>query len=360
MAKQAKRFLDLNVQGDLVSTYPLSFRNKIINGDMRIDQRNAGTQNNTSSTQYHVDRWNYLGTQITKFSIQKSTTAPSGFTSSILLTSLAATTSGASDWWAVRQVIEGFNVAELGWGTADAKTLTISFWVRSSLTGSFGGSLLNDAANRTYAFTYSISAANTWEYKTVTIPGDTSGTWLTDNNAGIRLVFGLGGGASAKTTAGSWTAGAFWGGATGTVDLIATNGATLYLTGVQLEVGSSATPFERRPIGTELSLCQRYYELGTAMLNTSAPGATSIYVSNQANFKVTKRAIPGALTVQDLAGNAGKYSTYTPGSDVVTNNVNTAIILTLDVQTARIRITWQPGSADYLNAFVTWTASSEL
>ena len=270
----------------------LMFRNRLINGDMRIDQRNAGTQSNTSVTQYHVDRWNYLGTQVSKFSIQKSAVTPSGFTSSLLFTSLAATAAGASDWWAVRQVIEGFNVADLGWGTASAQSITLSFWVRSSLTGVFGGSLLNDAANRTYAFTYSISAANTWEYKTVTIQGDTSGTWLTDANAGIRLVYGLGAGSSSKTAAGSWTAGAFWGGATGTVDLTGTNGATLYITGVQLEAGPTATPFERRPYSVELGMCQRYYyRLTSSSLKASigTSGAGSYYAfANSLDFMRTK------------------------------------------------------------------------
>lgn len=237
----------------------LLFRNKVINGDMRIDQRNAGTQSNTVATQYHVDRWNYLGTTASKFTIQKSAVAPSGFTSSLLLTSSSAyAISGTADWLALRHVIEGFNVADLAWGTANAQAVSLSFWTRSSLTGTFGGSIMNDAANRSHPFTYSISVANTWEYKTVVIPGDTSGTWATDNTAGMRINFSVGAGTSQKSAAGSWTAGAFWGGATGTVDLCATNGATLYITGVQLEAGPTATPFERRPYSVELGMCQRY------------------------------------------------------------------------------------------------------
>jgi hypothetical protein len=319
---------------NIVADAPLSYRNRIINGDMRIDQRNAGTLNNSSQTQYHVDRWNFLGTQVSKFSIQKSAVAPSGFTSSLLFTSLAATTAGASDWWAVRQVIEGFNVADLGWGTADAKAITISFWARSSLTGVFGGSLINDAANRSYAFTYSISAANTWEYKTVTIPGDTSGTWLTDANAGIRLVFGLGAGASAKTAAGSWTAGAFWGGATGTVDLIATNGATLYLSGVQLEVGSKASAFERRPYGMELALCQRYYwrwlafnapnyaTLGIFAPETSTSGHMVI------PLPTTMRAAPAAIVTGSWEWSGGTGAIGLNAGDFYSTPTNIALTLT--------------------------------
>ena len=238
----------------------LMFRNRIINGDMRIDQRNAGTQSNTVSTQYNVDRWNYLGTIASKFTIQKSAVAPSGFTSSLLLTSSSAyAISGTADWLALRHYIEGFNVADLAWGTANAQAVSLSFWARSSLTGTFGGSIMNDASNRSHPFTYSISVANTWEYKTVVIPGDTSGTWTTDNTAGMRINFSVGAGTSQKSAAGSWTAGAFWGGATGTVDLCATNGATFYITGVQLEAGPTATPFERRPYSVELGMCQRYY-----------------------------------------------------------------------------------------------------
>jgi hypothetical protein len=345
---------------NIVADAPLSYRNRIINGDMRIDQRNAGTLNNSSQTQYHVDRWNFLGTQVSKFSIQKSATAPSGFTSSLLFTSLAATTAGASDWWAVRQVIEGFNVADLGWGTADAKAITISFWARSSLTGVFGGSLLNDAANRTYAFTYSISAANTWEYKTVTIPGDTSGTWLTDANAGIRLVFGLGAGASAKTAAGSWTAGAFWGGATGTVDLTATNGSTLYLTGVQLEVGSKASAFERRPYGMELALCQRYYEMGEytfAVTNNLGSTLSGHFI----NFKVEKRGTP-TIVATDIVGNANRYSNYNRSSFARTDNFGGVTVWGAAVRTTAgfIISANTTTSGEMFNPAGLYTASAEL
>lgn len=237
---------------------PTMFRNRIINGDMRIDQRLAGTQPNTVATQYHVDRWNYLGTIATKFTIQKSSTAPAGFTSSLLLTSSATTVPGLTDWWALRYFIEGLNVADLAWGSSSAKTITVSFWARSSLTGTFSGTIMNDAANRSYPFSYTINAANTFEYKTVTIPGDTTGTWTTDNTAGIRLIFSLGGGTSVQGVAGAWSAGALWGGATGSTNLVGTNTATLYITGVQLEQGIAATPFEFRSYGTELALCQRY------------------------------------------------------------------------------------------------------
>jgi len=237
------------------------FRNRIINGDMRIDQRNAGA----SVTQlvvpgYCVDRWNINGSVTSKFTAQRSTTAPSGFTNSLLITSSAATTVNTNDFYYLMQGIEGFNVADLGWGAAGAKTVTLSFWVRSSLTGTFGGALRNliAGANRSYPFTYTVNAANTYEYKTVTVAGDTSGTWATDNSNSLTICFSFGAAATYNGTAGAW-AGSNLIGATGGTNLVSTNGATFYITGVQLEVGSTATPFERRDYGRELFLCQRYF-----------------------------------------------------------------------------------------------------
>jgi hypothetical protein len=255
------------------------FRNRIINGDMRIDQRNAGASvTNPSGITYDVDRWGARGSVASKYTLQQSTTAPAGFINSIVATSLSAYTVGASEVFNIAQFIEGTNIADLGWGTASAKSVTLSFWVRSSLTGTFGGALRNSAGDRSYPFTYTISSADTWEYKTITIAGDTSGTWLTTTGIGIAVFISLGAGATLSGTAGSW-AGANYQSATGATSVVGTNGATFYITGVQLEVGSVATPFERRPYGTELSLCQRYLPepivngtiiMGTALSNTSS------------------------------------------------------------------------------------------
>jgi len=240
------------------SAGPLSNRNKIINGDMRIDQRNAGASV-TSAAAYTLDRWIMEEATDGAASVQQSTTTPSGFRNSLLWTTTTADASlGATQYGHVQQRIEGFNSADLEWGTANAQTVTLSFWVRSSLTGTFSGSLRNDGQNRCYPFTYTISSADTFEYKTVTIPGDTTGTWVTNNGVGIRVGFSLGTGSTFLGTSGSWT-GSLALGATGETSVMGTLNATWYITGVQLEVGSVATPFEHRSYGQELSLCQRYY-----------------------------------------------------------------------------------------------------
>jgi hypothetical protein len=277
------------------------FRNRIINGDMRIDQRNAGAAV-TADGSFPVDRFTVTNGTDGAFSAQQDSSAPTGFVNSLKFTTTTADgTLTTTQRAIVRQMIEGTNVSDLAWGTASAKTVTLSFWVRSSLTGTFGGALSNSASDRSYPFTYTISVANTWEQKSVTITGDTSGTWLTTTGIGLRVFFGLGAGPDRSGTAGAW-AGAQYVSATGATSVIGTLNATWYLTGVQLEVGSVATPFERRPYGTELALCQRYYETsfnaGTAPANNvtdNFSGTQTAYTANNGNtqnisFKVTKRA----------------------------------------------------------------------
>jgi len=235
-----------------------SFTNRIINGGMVIDQRNAGASVTPTTGTYTLDRYRAYQNVAGKFTVQQSSTAPAGFTNSTLITSTSAYTASGTDLFLFMQYIEGYNVADLGWGTADAQTVTLSFWVRSSLTGTFGGALVNGAENRNYPFTYTISSANTFEYKTITIAGDTSGTWLKTNGLGMEVNFGIGAGSTYSGTAGAWAAGAKFT-ATGATSVVGTNGATFYITGVQLEKGSTATSFDYRPYGTELDLCYRYY-----------------------------------------------------------------------------------------------------
>jgi hypothetical protein len=245
-----------------ISGLGYGFKNRIINGAMMIDQRNAGASVTPTSGQYLLDRYAASLSQASKFSVQQNAgavTPPAGFTNYLGVTSLSAYSVVASDFFSIQQPIEGFNIADLGWGTATAQTITASFWVRSSLTGSFGGAVQNADFSRAYPFLYTISAANTWEYKTITIPGDTTGTWLTTTGVGLRFRFSLGMGSDRNATAGAWAAGNFLS-ATGATSVVGTNGATFYITGVQLEKGSTATSFDYRPYGTELNLCYRYYQ----------------------------------------------------------------------------------------------------
>jgi hypothetical protein len=235
------------------------FVNRIINGDMRIDQRNAGAAVTTTGS-YPVDRFVVLNSTDGAFSAQQDSSAPAGFVNSVKVTTTTADASlTTTQALSFIQRIEGTNIADLGWGSASAKTVALSFWVRSSLTGTFGGTLKNSASNRSYPFSYSISAADTWEQKSVTIVGDTTGTWLTTTGQGIQVIFGLGAGPDRSGTSGAWAA-ANTIQPSSTVSVIGTLNATWYITGVQLEVGSVATPFERRPYTTELQLCQRYFQ----------------------------------------------------------------------------------------------------
>ena len=310
------------------------FKNRIINGAMVIDQRNAGASvSATNAELYTVDRFKCLqGIAASKFTVQQSSTVPTGFIKSLVCTSSSAYTVLSSDYFLLRQSIEGFNVADLGWGAAGAQTVTLSFWVRSSLTGAFGGALGNSASNRSYPFSYTINAANTWEQKTVTIAGDTSGTWLTDNSAGVVVNWSIGMGSTYEGTANAW-AGAFYGAPTGSVDLVATNGATFYITGVQLEKGSTATSFDYRPYGTELQLCQRYFEIwGGDEANEFFATGYSPSTSNalcMLPFKTTKRASPTitSSTVSDFCvfnnGNASQTLTSLAFAQISKNSCRT-------------------------------------
>jgi hypothetical protein len=271
------------------------FKNRIINGAMVIDQRNAGASvTATASAPYTVDRFNALSVPTSKYTVQQSSTAPTGFTKSVVITSSSAYTVAATDYFLFRQPVEGFNVADLGWGTASAATVTLSFWVRSSLTGNFGGYVNNNAGDRSYPFSYTINSANTWEQKSVTIAGDTTGTWLTNSSIGLQVGWSLGMGSTYTNTANTWVSG-FYGAPTGSVNLVATNGATFYITGVQLEKGSIATSFDYRPYGTELALCQRYCQYAGSGASGSFDNSTTV-IQIMEKCVVTMRAAPsGAI-----------------------------------------------------------------
>jgi hypothetical protein len=310
-----------------------AFKNRIINGDMAIDQRNNGAAVtvNTAAAFYATDRFRVSATSSSGvFSAQQITDAPAGFANSLRVTVTTTDSSlAATDLYYCAQAIEGFNVADLGFGTVNAQTVTVSFWVKSSVTGSFGGVLANGSSwDRSYPFSYTIAAANTWEYKTVTIPGDTTGTWVRDSNVGMRLVFGLGVGSTFSGTAGAWSASQLLS-STGATNLMATSGATWQVTGVQLEKGFTATNFDVLPYGTELQLCQRYYQVGLACQMTGASASTALNARVQ--LFQPMRAVPSlgktATTVRvgDMVS-AGFTSTSSPSieSTYTGNELNVA------------------------------------
>ena len=297
-------------------TPSVNMKNRIINGAMVIDQRNAGASVATSSstTIYSLDRWLFQYSQTSKFTGQQnagSVTSPVGFVNYLGCTSSSAYSVGASENFEIQQRIEGYNIADLGWGTANAKTVTLSFQVYSSLTGTFGGFLCNGGTNYSYPFSYTISTANTWTSISVTIVGPTSGTWLTTNGIGMFVGFSLGAGSSTVGTAGSWYNGTLYRGVTGQQQVVGTNGATFYITGVQLEVGSTATSFDYRPYGTELALCQRYYLTNSSTIFMYGYGNTpATYTSAVVYYPVSMRATPTVT-----------LGTVTFASGVVTSHV---------------------------------------
>jgi len=304
------------------------FLNRIINGAMVIDQRNAGASVTPANLAYTLDRWKAEISASSKFSVQQSSTAPAGFNNSLLITSSSAYTVGAADYFAICQPIEGYNIADFGFGTANAKTVTVSFWVRSSVTGTYSAVLVNQNDTRVYPFTYTVNSANTFEYKTVTIAGDITGTWLTTNGAGIRVNFYIGLGTNFQGAVNAWNGGTVYG-ASGTTNLVSTNGATLYLTGVQLEVGSTATSFDYRPYGTELALCQRYYTQmygasDTHMIAGRSDGTTGAFFSFPLN--VPLRASPTVTTTTLAQFNSGGNGTSTASTSVNNFSANNTIV----------------------------------
>ena len=352
----------------LATQNALGVRNLIINGDMRIDQRNAGS---AVSFGYIVDRFVATGNGFDEVvrSYQQVSDAPNDFDYSCKLTVTTAETAFTdNEHIGFAQRIEGQNVAHLQWGTSNAKTVTLSFWVKSSLTGTFSGMFQNSARDRSYPFEYTISSANTWEYKTVTVSGDTTGTWLKDNGIGIRVNFNHGCGPDRKGTANTWAGADYRASSTQTVELCENLNATWQITGVQLEVGDTATPFEHRPYDMELARCQRYYEHNYNIGQT--PGSVSTYPSGmgawlnglgthsgqkgfQSDYKVTKRATP-SVTFYDTAGNSARVSTLNSGGTTTTNQ-SIAIVMS-----GTSSILGVAGDGSHTGVHYFWVADSEL
>jgi len=338
----------LNISGVGIGAGNASImKNRIINGAMVIDQRNAGASVTATTGQlYSLDRWKMFASVNSKYTVQQnagSITPPAGYTNYLGVTSSSAYSVGAGDYFFLAQIIEGYNIADLNFGTANAETVTLSFQVYSSLTGTFGGALSSNGYGRSYAFTYTVSTPNTWTPVTVTIAGDTTGTWLTNNGIGLQVFFGLGIGSNYTGAAGSWQSTAYFG-ANSAVSVVGTNGATFYITGVQLEVGSSATGFEYRQYGQELQLCQRYYQLGAGFTAGWAAGSTTM--GGIASLGTTMRAAPTATLTNTGAPPGANYS-GSPSAGTTT--------------TTYIPVTWGTnGLSQNAYGIFTYTASAEL
>jgi hypothetical protein len=316
-------------------------RNRIINGDMRIDQRNAGASVSNFNALYLTDR--FLGqTYRTAATAQRVTDAPTGFTNSLRYTndSTGAAPSAAQSA-AFIQAMEGFNVSDFGLGTASASTVTLSFWVKASVTGTYGVGFCNNgaqnwvSATRSYVATYSVSSANTWEYKTITLTLDTSGTWGTGSNVALAVVFDIGSGSNYNaSSAGSWQTGAF-SRVSGCVQLASTANATLAITGVQLEKGSTATSFDYRPYGAELALCYRYYRRflnsGTTYtaIGVGANGSTTTLIRWGLTLDIPMRTAPSVSFTNCVAWDG------TVGGNVVVNApYNSVNTIDVDINTS--------------------------
>jgi hypothetical protein len=287
----------------------LGNRSMVTNGSMQVAQR--GTSLSLNATQYLIDRFRTYKSHTATATASQSSDAPTGFTKSWLITIGTGAAASAANELQLSHQIEGYNTVPLGLGASGAKDFTVSFWVKSSLTGDFSIAFQSQAAADHYITTYNISAANTWEYKTITISGPTSGSFNTTNATGLAVVFDLGSGSNLEATANAWSTGNKYRKA-GTVAVAATSSATWQITGVQLEVGDTATPFEHRSYGDELARCQRYFEQELSYDGNSAfwSGNTSsgwAYYMPVA-FKVVKRAVPTVTITNENLSNFGSMS----------------------------------------------------
>jgi len=355
--------------------YNLTFRNRLINGNMALDQRNEGAVVTANGT-YTADRWKFYGNQAGHLEVGRTTNAVNGpvavathANTALNLTSLSAYTPLAGDNFSIWQVIEADTVGDLQFGGSSALPLVLSFWavLTAGPTGLYSGSIRNAAATRSYVFTYNVAALSTPTFYQIAIPGDTAGTWITSGNGGsLSLAFDCGMGATYQTTAGSWQTGNFVG-ATGANKLVATNGAILQITNVQLEVGTQATPFELLPPDVALTRCQRYYEksyaIGTApgtatgngMLQAAvSPMPSAVYqVALQASFKVTKRAGPTATFYSPITANKPGFATDLSGSiDIATTASGYVNELAGNVVTTVARALYNVGAQ--------WTADADF
>ena len=293
-------------------------RNIIINGAMELQQRASGTYTALTSGYSQIDRFHIWANPADKLTYQPSTDAPVGFSNSFKITSSSAYTPTSGNYFYIGQKIEGNNWKHLEYGTSDAKTVTISFWVKSSITGTWSGIVKNNSQNRTFPWEYTISSANTWEKKSVTVAGCPDGTWATDNTAGAWVYFCIGSTTSGTTYLGSANS---WQntnliGTTGSNSLPNVNGATWYMTGLKVEEGSVATDFEHRSFGEELALCQRYFVSKNVSIGYAYNGeGGNVTATTRVDFNPTMRTDPtitfptnhsASNTNSDVANGASK------------------------------------------------------
>jgi hypothetical protein len=290
-----KQYVDKNVLNS----------NRIINGDMRIDQRNNGATFNGQNA-YLVDRWLYIApagaNQFNWSRNLNNINGPIGFPYYLGAQSNSAHTALAIETFYLEQRIEADMVSDFAWGTPQAQPITLSFWIYSSLTGTFSGAILNMAGTRSYPFSFSAPIANTWTKIIITIPGDTGGVWVMSSNAAaIRVAFDYGCGATYRGSVGAWTSTPYFG-VTGAVSVNGTNAAILYLTGVKLEIGSVATPFNKDSLAKSMADCQRYYQyLQNVYLSATVPSGNAF--NGFASLPVKMRATPtAALGAANYAG----------------------------------------------------------
>ena len=294
----------------------LGNRNILINGQMTIAQRNTAAHNEGNGY-FSLDRWYQEKTNHDQFtySVEQVSDAPSGFSKCLRVTTSTAETALAADEFSrIYQSIEGNNLASVGFGTADAKPLTLSFWVKSSITGNWSASLYIYDANKIYSQAYTINSANTWEYKTLTFPALTSGGPVIDNSVGARVIFGLFAGSDYNTATTDWTTFSntyLIGGQT--ANLAGTLNATWQITGVQLEVGPQSTPFEHEPVGVTLSKCQRYFykENYTSGSFTRGPHATQ-YETNHKFTHIFHPTTMRATPTSTVSYSGGTQTEYQP------------------------------------------------
>ena len=352
----------------------LSNRNLVINGAMQVAQRGTSATvgpNGTGEGYTTVDRWqNPLnGSVVSTFS--QSTDAPSGFANSAKIEITTADSSlDSHEFWFFRTALEGQDVQSIGKGTSGAKAITLSFWVKSNKTGTYTVEVKDSDNDRAASRAYTVNSSNTWEHKTLTYNADTTGEFGNDNGASLRIQFWLV--AGSQYQGGTFSDGTFESETdanrvhSSQVNLGDTVGNEWYITGIQLEVGEQATPFEHRSFGDELIRCQRYfersYEIGTATGTATGLGAkmfqiasttTALYPSQQ-NFTTVKRAAPTMVAYSPNSGTSGKIRNASGGTDITVSSIsNTSATSTGNVN-------FSSSSTDGHQYHWHWTADAEL